>query len=237
MISLKLWGRRPIAAANAASLLSGMVMIGLTTFLPVFVQSVMGRSALTAGFALSAMVMGWPIAATFSMRVVSRVGARVVLRTGGFAIPLGMAIFPFLDAQSSPWLAGIGSALIGFGMGALSSPSIVLIQEIVDWSERGSATASFLFARSLGSTFGATAFGAMLNFGLAAAGFSAVSSEQLSTLVRGASDSTSADALRSALESSLHLTFIAMFVVALAIAAVTMLIPQIALGRKPAPAE
>ena len=41
MISLKLWGRRPIAAANGASLLAGMAMIGLTTFLPVYVQGVM----------------------------------------------------------------------------------------------------------------------------------------------------------------------------------------------------
>src|SRR5579871_5572485 len=38
MIPIKLWGRRAVAAINAASLLSGMVMIGLSTFLPVFVQ-------------------------------------------------------------------------------------------------------------------------------------------------------------------------------------------------------
>ena len=237
MISMKLWGRRPIAAANAASLLSGMVMIGLTTFLPMYVQGVMGRSALMAGFSLSAMVMGWPVAATLSMRVVNRIGARPVLRTGGGAIALGTAIFALLDGQSSPWLAGVGSALVGFGMGALSSPSIVLIQEIVDWTERGSATASFLFARNLGSTFGATAFGAMLNFGLAAAGFAAVSSEELRATIESAATGADAVALRSALESSLHLTFIAMFAVGLAIAGVTMLIPDIAMGRKTAPAE
>ena len=69
MISLELWGRRPIAAANGASLLSGMVMIGLTTFLPVFVQGVMGDSPLIAGFAFSAMVLGWPVGATFGVRL------------------------------------------------------------------------------------------------------------------------------------------------------------------------
>ena len=42
----------------------------------------------------------------------------------------------------------------------------VLIQEIVGWAERGSVTASYLFARSVGSTFGATVFGAVLNAGL-----------------------------------------------------------------------
>ena len=68
MISLKLWGRRPIAAANGASLLAGMMMIGLTTFLPVYVQGVMQKSALAAGFALSVMVLGWPIGATLAAR-------------------------------------------------------------------------------------------------------------------------------------------------------------------------
>ena len=82
MISLDLWGRRPIAAVNASSLFAGMVMIGLTTFLPVFVQGVMGRPPLTAGFALSAMVLGWPIGATLSPRLWNRFGVRTILRAG-----------------------------------------------------------------------------------------------------------------------------------------------------------
>ena len=72
MISLKLWGRRPIAAANGASLLAGMTMIGLTTFLPMYVQGAMRQSALTAGFALSVMVLGWPVGATLATRACSR---------------------------------------------------------------------------------------------------------------------------------------------------------------------
>jgi EmrB/QacA subfamily drug resistance transporter len=237
MISLRIWGRRPIAAANAASLLTGMVMIGLTTFVPVYVQGVMGRSALAAGFALSAMVMGWPVAATLSMRMVNRIGVRPVILAGGGAVPIGVAFYLLLNGQSSPWQAGAGSALVGFGMGLLSTPSIVLIQEIVAWSERGSATAAYLFARSLGSTFGATVFGAMLNFGLAGAGFGAVSSDDLRALVESAAKDPGAGPLRAALESSLHLTFVTMFAVALAVALVNLLIPGIDLGRKRAPGE
>ena len=166
MISLELWGRRPIAAANGASLLSGMVMIGLTTFLPVFVQGVMQKSPLIAGFALSAMVLGWPVGATIGVRGFRRFGVRAVLRTGGALVPVGASVFVLLSADSSPVAAGLGSLIVGLGMGLLSSASIILIQEIVDWSERGSVTASFLFARNLGSTFGATIFGAVLNMGL-----------------------------------------------------------------------
>ncbi len=227
MISLDLWGRRPIAAANGASLLTGMVMIGLTTFLPVFVQGVMQKSPLVAGFALSAMVLGWPIGATVGVRGFRRFGVRAVLRLGGALVPAGALVFIVLRQESSPIVAGLGSLIIGLGMGLLSSASIILIQEIVDWSERGSATASFLFARSLGSTFGATVFGAVLNFGLLRLGHAGASSDQLRELLEQGSEAAGESGLRAALEQSLHLTFTSMFAVALMVAAAAFLVPKV----------
>jgi MFS family permease len=228
MISLELWGRRPIAAANGASLLAGMVMIGLTTFLPMFVQGVMQNSPLVAGFALSAMVLGWPVGATVGVRVgLRRYGVRAVLRAGGVLVPLGAIVFVFLSRDTSPIVAGLGSLVVGLGMGFASSASIILIQEIVDWSERGSATASFLFARSLGSTFGATVFGAVLNFGLFRSGHVGVSSDRLRDLLERGSGETGDAGLRAALEQSLHLTFTSMFAVALMAAAALFLVPKV----------
>jgi MFS family permease len=131
------------------------VMIGLTTFLPVFVQGVMQKSPLVGGFALSAMVLGWPIGSTIGIRAgFRRFGVRAVLRSGAVLMPLGALAFLILNQESSPLVAGLGSFVVGLGMGASSASSIILIQEIVGWSERGSVTASYLFARSLGSTFG-----------------------------------------------------------------------------------
>jgi MFS family permease len=237
MISLQLWGRRPIAAANAASLLAGMVMIGLTTFLPVFVQGVMQKSPLIGGFALSAMVLGWPIGATTGVRAFRRFGVRSVLRVGGALIPLGSLVFLFLDGDSSPIVAGLGSLVIGLGMGLSSSASIILIQEIVDWSERGSVTASYIFARSLGSTFGATVFGAVLNFGLLRSGHAGATSDQLRDLLEQGSEAVGEPGLRAALEQSLHLTFVSMFGVALMVAATLFLVPKVVFAPRPALAE
>jgi MFS family permease len=238
MISLELWGRRPIAAANGASLLAGMVMIGITTFLPMFVQGVMQQSALIGGFALSAMVLGWPIGATVGVRVgLRRFGVRAMLRVGGVLIPLGAVVFLVLNWESSPIVAGLGSLVIGVGMGLSSSASIILIQEIVDWSERGSVTASYLFARSLGSTFGATVFGAVLNFGLLRSGHSGATSEQLRQLLEQGSAAVGEPGLRAALAQSLHLTFVSMFGVALLVAATMFLVPKVVFAPRPALAE
>ena len=52
MLDLRLWAQRPIATANAATLLSGMTMIGLTAFLPMYVQGVLRQTPLVAGFTL-----------------------------------------------------------------------------------------------------------------------------------------------------------------------------------------
>ena len=213
-------------------------MIGLTTFLPVFVQGVMQKSPLVAGFALSSMVLGWPIGATTGVRGFRRFGVRAVLRLGGALVPAGALVFILLRQESSPIVAGLGSLIIGLGMGLLSSASIILIQEIVDWSERGSATASFLFARSLGSTFGATVFGAVLNFGLLRLGHAGASSDQLRELLeQGATEAAGESGLRAALEQSLHLTFTSMFAVALMVAATAFLVPKVSFAPRRALAE
>lgn len=49
---------------------------------------------------------------------------------------------------------------MGFGKGLMSITALILIQEIVNLSERGSATASNVFSRNLGSTLGAAVLGA-----------------------------------------------------------------------------
>ena len=135
-------------------------------------------------------------------------------------------------------VAGLGSLVVGLGMGLLSSASIILIQEIVDWSERGSVTASYLFARSLGSTFGATVFGAVLNFGLLRSGHAGASSDQLRDLLEQGSTEAAGDAgLRAALEQSLHLTFVSMFAIALMVAATAFLVPKVSFAARRALAE
>src|SRR5699024_10976078 len=62
MMPLKLWGHRLIAFANIATLTSGALMMGLSSFLPTYVQGVMGHSAIVAGFTLTVMSIGWPLA-------------------------------------------------------------------------------------------------------------------------------------------------------------------------------
>lgn len=225
IISFDLWKRRAIAAANGAAVVIGMVLMGLTTFLPMYVQGVLHRSPVVAGLALTMVMVGWPCGATFTARAFPRFGLRPILLAGGLLLPIGAGVFVFLTKDSSPILAGLGSLLMGLGMGLVSVSSLVLIQEIVEHSERGSATASNLFARNLGSTLGAAAFGGVLNYGLSHSGNAGnVTSDQLRELLQAQPGQVDA-ALQRTLQHSLHITFCAMFVIALVSIALTLLVP------------
>jgi MFS family permease len=229
MVSLKVWAHRPIAVSNAVSLFSGMTTIGLTTFLPMYVQAVLGRSAVIAGLTLTVMVLGWPITATYAARNLVRFGLRPILIAGCLLMPIGASLFLLLHAGSSPWLAGAASLIMGFGMGCLSTAGMVIVQNAVGWAERGAATASQMFTRSLGSTVGAALLGGVLNISLAARG-STVKSDQIRDLLDKAGRPGGMETVRAALDQALHITFWGVFVLALLTFLVSLLAPTVRIG-------
>lgn len=235
MVSFPLWRRRPIAAANAAAMLSSMALMCLTAFLPMYLQTIQHRSAVTAGFALTMMVLGWPTGATISGRIFPIFGLRGVAVAGSFFLPVGASLFLFLDKDSPIWLPAMGSLVMGFGMGLLSVCCIVLVQEVVDRTQRGAATASNAFARNLGNTVGAALFGAVLNLGLAHSGFADVTSERLRRLLE--QGKTTDPALEAALAGALHVTFVTMMGVSLLIVVAALLLPRTDIGRRAAPSR
>lgn len=233
MMSLNVWGHRPIAFANCATVLSGMAMMGLTTFLPMYVQGVLHRTPVVAGFALTMMMVGWPAGATLAAKTFHRFGLRQVLVFGSGVVPLGAIFFTLLTPDSSAVLAGAGSLVMGLGMGLASISSLVLIQEIAAPNQRGSATASNLFSRNLGNTLGATLFGAVLNYGLAHAKSAVpITADQLKTLLDVQAPGVMQDStVRLVLHQSLHVTFLAMFVISAAVLLTAMRVPPVALKR------
>ncbi|MFS2165064.1 MFS transporter [Variovorax sp. Varisp62] len=228
MVSLKLWGARMIAAVNGAAMLAGMVLIGITTFLPMYVQVVLERSSVTAGLTLTMVMLGWPIGATLTSRTFHRIGLWRMVVVGAALIPVGTSAFVLLASGSSPVLPAIGSFVIGLGMGVMSLSSLILIQEGVDLAQRGIATASNVFSRNLGSALGAAFFGAVFNFGLTRGdGSQMFTDDQLRLLLQGVQGSAANDAgIRLALGGSLHLTFVAMLAVSLGVVALALLLPK-----------
>jgi hypothetical protein len=132
-----------------------------------------------------------------------------------------------LDPSSTlPHLAA-AAVLIGLGMGFCNQTFLVAVQSSVGWQERGIATASTLFSRTIGQSLGAALGGAILNFGVAhLVGDSDEALNQLLEPSRRAS--IAADALPRLIEAittSLHTIYIIAGALAVLALAATWLIP------------
>jgi EmrB/QacA subfamily drug resistance transporter len=167
VMPFNIWKERSIFIANITSLTTGIMLIGISSFLPTFVQGVMEQSPIIAGFTLTTMSIGWPIASTLSGKMLISMGYRRTLLIGGLSLILGSIVFTTLSATSGPVWAAIGSFIVGIGMGLTSTAFIVSIQATVSWQQRGIATAANMFMRNLGNTLGAALLGGILNNRLA----------------------------------------------------------------------
>jgi EmrB/QacA subfamily drug resistance transporter len=166
---LPLWvfGRRVLVGGNLASVVIGVVLIGLTSYIPTYVQGVLGTSALVAGFALAAMTVGWPIAAAVSGRFYLRIGFRDTALIGSVIVVLGAVLVAMLGADSLVLTVALASFVVGVGLGLCSAPTMVAVQSVVGWEQRGVVTATNMFCRNLGSAVGVAVFGAVANATLA----------------------------------------------------------------------
>ena len=163
---LELWRNRVTATGNLGQLAAGGVMIAVTSFVPTYVQGVMGQTPLAAGFSLTAMSVGWPLAATLSGRLMATMPFRRTTLIGGAALAAGALLLCALTPErGAPWAAA-GAFLVGFGMGFCNTTFVVATQSTVAHEQRGAATSTSLFMRMIGQSAGAALYGALLNFGV-----------------------------------------------------------------------
>ena len=162
---LPLWvfGRRVLNAANSGSLIVGCAMLGLSSYVPLFAQSVLGHGAVVAGLALAAMTIGWPVAASQAGRLYLTIGFRMTILIGAVITVIGGLLLLPVNGSSSIWYLALPCFVMGIGFGFVASPGIVAAQSSVSWQHRGVATGANMFARNVGSSVGVAIFGAIAN--------------------------------------------------------------------------
>lgn len=154
---------RVLNAATIGAFVVGMVMLGVTSYVPVYAQRVLGAGAIVAGLAVAALAIGWPIAASTAGRFYLRWGFRPCLLAGAVFGLAGTGIIALVGPDSPVWLLALGCLVLGLGLGYVASPGIVAAQSAVAWRNRGVATGTNMFARSVGSAVGVAVFGAVAN--------------------------------------------------------------------------
>jgi len=163
MLPLDLFRDRTLTVAYALGFFGLCVVAGVTLYIPMWVQAVMGLSATKSGLMLMPMSMTWPIAANLSGRFMFRYGAKPFMVTGTALLAAGTLWLLTLDIGSPYWhVIGIVS-IVGFAMGCINTPAIVSIQNAVEDGKLGVATSTNSFMGTLGQTVAFAVFGMLLN--------------------------------------------------------------------------
>ncbi len=163
ILPLTLFSNRIIAISSFGGVILGVIMFGITSYVPLFVQGVKGGTATSAGLVLGPFLLAWPIAATISGRVVLRLGYRFTAGLGAFLTMIGVSMVMLFNAQTGTTFVVTAMVLMGAGMGFSSTSYMLSVQNAVPWSLRGVATASTQFFRTIGGTVGVAVMGTILN--------------------------------------------------------------------------
>ena len=224
ILPLSLFRDGLFSTATAHGILTGWALFGSISFIPLFVQAVLGTSATQAGITITPMLLGWVTASIIGTRLMLTIGYRKLGLIGTATFTMGAFLMSTAGMTTSQISLMIFVALMGIGMG-LSIPSfLIAVQTSVKRRQLGTATSTLQFSRSIGGTLGVSVMGAALSARLAtnlsASGLDPDLVRQLLDPLPG-SQVVIAEGARVAMADAIHLVFVIAFIAA-ALAMVTV---------------
>jgi EmrB/QacA subfamily drug resistance transporter len=153
-----------VASSVACMFLVGAAMFGTISFVPLFVQGVIGTSATSSGVVLTPLMLGAVTTSFLSGQIVSRTGRyRPNTLIGPVVLGIGEVLLWRMGVNSTNAEAARNMVIAGIGLGMMMQIFVLSIQNSVPRSQMGSATALSQFSRSIGATLGVTLMGVIVN--------------------------------------------------------------------------
>jgi len=236
ILPLHLFRERLFAVTIAHGTLTGWAMFGSISFIPLFVQAVLGTSAMQAGITIAPMLLGWVVASIIGTRLLLRVGYRSLVMAGTISLVVGAFFMTRIGVQTSQTSLMVFVALMGIGMGLSIPPFLIAVQTSVERRYLGTATSTMQFSRSIGGTLGVSVMGAALSLRLAsnlsASGLDPSLVSQLLDPVPG-SEALINEGARIAMAGAISLVFMIAFAAAALSLVIAFLAPRKELKEKP----
>jgi predicted MFS family arabinose efflux permease len=167
LLPLRLFANRMFRAAAVSGFLAGMAMFGTISFVPLFVQGVLGGTATEAGTALTPFVLGWVTFSVVAARLLLRVGYRWPVVGGMVCLAVAFLLMSHMGQSTTRSVTVRNMLLAGMGMGLIMVPLLIAVQNAVPKRDLGAATSATTFFRSIGGAVGVAVMGAVLSGELA----------------------------------------------------------------------
>lgn len=161
-----IWTNKTLLGANLVTIGAGAMTMASDIYIPIFSQSVLSVGALAAGFILTSQSFTWPLFSSLSGKLYLRIGFRNTALVGIITALIGVSLFTWMSFPGEIWYLVMMQLVIGAGFGMTFTPTMVGIQSIVSWKNRGAVTGANMFSRYIGLSIGTAIFAAVFNFRL-----------------------------------------------------------------------
>jgi EmrB/QacA subfamily drug resistance transporter len=162
MLDLSLFKNGTFAGANAVMLLVGLAMFGVFFYNSLFIQNIMGYSAVQTGATFLPMTGLIILTAPAAGKLSDRVGSRWLMGVGMVLLSASLFIFSRLDAASDFWNLLPGLIVGGFGMGFVMTPTTAAVMGSVSVDKAGVGSAVLNSMRQVGGSLGIAVMGAIV---------------------------------------------------------------------------
>lgn len=162
VMPLRMFKNRVFAMASIIGFVVGFSMFGAITYLPLFLQQVLGASATDSGLRMLPMMIGLLLTSMGSGQIISKTGKYKlfpILGCGIFAV--GLYLLSTMTPHTGVVTSSIFMFVLGFGLGLVMQVLVLAVQNAVEYRDLGAATSGATFFRSIGSSVGVSVFGAV----------------------------------------------------------------------------
>ena len=154
ILSLDFFGNRGFSIGNGSAFLASFTIFSLFAYSPLFIQGALGKTPLQMSVAMLSLSLGWSVGALSCGQIVNRLGQKPSTVFGSLCLAVGGGIMITFSTGTSLAACSIVLGFVGIGMGFVSMATLLVVQDSLDISDLGVATASHQFSRTLGGTIG-----------------------------------------------------------------------------------
>ena len=162
MLDLTLFKNGTFAGANTVMLLVGLAMFGVFFYNSLFIQNIMGYSAVQTGATFLPMTMLIILVAPAAGKFSDRVGSRWLMGVGMILLSVSLFTFSRLDASSDFWNLLPGLLVGGLGMAIVMTPTTAAAMGSVPVDKAGVGSAVLNSMRQVGGSLGIAVMGAIV---------------------------------------------------------------------------
>src|SRR5262245_39554556 len=162
MLPLELFRNRTYTGANLVMLLVALAMFGVFFFVSLYMQNILGYSAVQAGAAFLPMTVLIVLVAPIAGKASDRLGSRGLMTGGMILLSLQLLLFSRLGADASFWNLLPALLIGGVGMAMTMTPSAAAATRSVPVDKAGIGSAVLNCARQVGGTMGVAILGAIV---------------------------------------------------------------------------